>query len=61
MKRGDVSQALGIPFAYDWSGFESFFAAYDIPSGDYRVGIYIEAPVGSALRWTDLHYTVGTP
>jgi hypothetical protein len=61
MKRGDVSQAWGTSFGYDWSGFESFFAAYDLPSGDYRVGILLEFSGGASLRWTDLHYKVGTP
>lgn len=60
VKRSDVSQVAGTAFGYDWSGFESFFAAYDIPTGNYRVGILVEVPGGAAMTWTGRQYKVGT-
>jgi hypothetical protein len=56
VRRADVSQAMGTQFGYDWAGFEAFFAAYEITAGSYRVGVYVESPAGSAMKWTELRY-----
>lgn len=51
--RPDVSQAMGRAFQYDASGFQTFPATYQLPSGSYKVGIQIQNGISQALVWSD--------
>jgi hypothetical protein len=51
MQRPDVSKAHHRQFLYDYSGFECFLIAYDIPPGRYRMGVLVENGRISAMKW----------
>jgi hypothetical protein len=52
-ERQDVSSQLGIQYLYDYSGYDAYPAAYQIPSDNYELGVLIENDNQIALQWTE--------
>jgi hypothetical protein len=54
--RPDVSAYFKRNFFYDQSGFEIYLSMFNIPRGEYRIGIMVESKLRTAIHWLDKTY-----
>ncbi len=58
LPRPDISEILGRPGRYDWSGFDAFLDSFHVPPGTYEIGLLLVSRRRTAYRPLGLVYTV---